>query len=130
MKKLEQRRKEVRALRASLSENLHSLRDVFNPFEIVENILVMIDPELRFLARLQSGIRRNPLLAAGLLAGASWLVSNGSDSENGSLRQRHPKKTSTVTNHRKGEYDDTQQQPHHSDQRPELIGEEQDRPQL
>jgi hypothetical protein len=130
MNKLEQRRKEVRALRTSLSKNVRELRDMFNPFEVAENILVMIDPELRFLARLQSGIRRNPLLAAGLLAGASWLVSNGSESEKGSLRRRHPEKTSTVTNHRKGEYDDTQQHPHNSDQRPDLIGEEQNRPQL
>jgi hypothetical protein len=129
MDKLTRRRKEVRALRAGLVKDLHGLRQWLNPSDILDNLLVTVDPELRFVSRLQSGIRRNPLLAAGLIAGASWLISNGSK-QSDLNRRRQPVKTSKTVTNNKGEDDDTQQHDYDTRHQRPLDREKQSGPRL
>ena len=102
MKSLAKARSDARASRAELTRNLHDIRRRLSPPELAADALAMVDPELNFLGRVQSGIKRNPLLASVLLAGAGWLFSDtlrarGSNGRNGSHRSRTLKKP---TNHK------------------------------
>ncbi|MGQ0485329.1 MAG: hypothetical protein ACT4SY_08280 [Hyphomicrobiales bacterium] len=78
MDSLTENRMEVRARRAQLAKSFEDVRRRLSLPQLAEDALAKLDPELVFLGRAQSAIRRNPLLAAGLLAGAVWLVSDAS----------------------------------------------------
>ena len=118
MDQLTQRRNEVRALRAGLAKSLQEVRRRLKPPELVEDALAMLDPERRFLGRVQSGIKRNPLIAAILLAGAGWLIADAPNDNGKSNRasSRRPRKASKPTINHKGDYHDAQH--HNRDQWP------------
>ena len=90
MGQLTKRRNEVRVLRAGLAKGLKELRGRLSPPELLEDTLIMLDPGKRFLGRVQSGIKRNPLPAAILLAGVGWLIADAAR-DNGASKPRSTK---------------------------------------
>lgn len=117
MDKLEQRRAEVRRLRAEIAKDMEEARERLNPAQLFDDFLDIVDSKRRFLARVQSGIERNPLVAVLLIAGAAWLISDRSGRQRRSTRRLQLEKTSENNNH-KGDYDDSES--NDSDQWPYL----------
>jgi hypothetical protein len=93
---------DARESRAALAKSLQRLRRRLNPPELANDALAMLDPQLKFLGRAFAGIKRHPLLAAALVAGAGWVVS-GASSRGGLLHARSRKKTLNNTNNHKGD---------------------------
>ncbi len=99
---------DARARRAQLAKSFQEVRHRLSLPQLAEDALIGLDPRLGFLGRVKSGIKHNPLLAAVLLAGAGWLVSDASQGSgrsglNGSNLPRHPAKTANNTTNRKGD---------------------------
>lgn len=99
---------DARASRAQLAKSFQEVRQRLSFPQLAEDALAGVDPKLRFLGRVKSAIKRNPLLAAVLLAGAGWLVSDASQGSgrsglNGSSRPRRPAKAVNSTTNRKGD---------------------------
>lgn len=99
---------DARASRAQLAKSFQEVRRRLSLPQLAEDALAGLDPKLGFLGRVKSGIRRHPLLAAVLLAGAGWLVSDASQGSgrsglNGLSRSRHPAKPANTTTNHKGE---------------------------
>ncbi len=108
MNSLIQIKDDARARRAQVTKSFQEVRDRFGLPQLAEDALAALDPKLGFLGRVKSGIKRNPLLAAVLLAGAGWLVSDASQGSgrsglNGLSRSRHPAKPANTTTNHKGE---------------------------
>ena len=108
MKSLAKARSDARSSRAELTKNFQDIRRRLSPSQLTADALAMVDPELTFLGRVQSGIKRNPLFASVLLAGAGWLFSDtirarGNSGRNGSHRSRTLKRTGAPPNNHKGD---------------------------
>jgi len=99
---------DAHASRAQLAKSFQEARRRLSLPQLAEDALARFDSKLGFLGRVKSGIRRHPLLAAVLLAGAGWLVSDASQGSgrshlNGLSRPRHPAKSVNTTTKLKGE---------------------------
>jgi hypothetical protein len=99
---------DVHASRAQLAKSFQEVRRRLSLPQLAEDALAGFDWKLGFLGRVKSGIRRLPLLAAVLLAGAGWLVSDASRGSgrsgfNGLSCPRHPARSVNNTTNLKGE---------------------------
>jgi len=87
---------DARASRSQLAKSFREVRRRLSLPQLAEDALAGSDPKLAFLERAISGVKRHPLLAAGLLAGAGWLITGASQAgrsrrgPNGSGRSRRP----------------------------------------
>jgi hypothetical protein len=105
MDSLTEIRNDARARRAQLTKSFDNVRRRLSLPQLAEDALAKLDPELVFLGRAQSAIKRNPLLAAVLLTGAVWLVSDASQGGRSGPDHRARRATRAIndtTNH-KGE---------------------------
>ncbi len=106
MDSLTEIKKDVRARRTQLVKSFENVRHRLSLPELAEDALTKIDPGLRFLGRAQSAIKRNPLLAAALITGAAWLVSDAAQGGSRSGPGRRARRAAGAVNHitnRKGE---------------------------
>jgi hypothetical protein len=76
MKSLPNAIADARASRAELLKTLHDVREKLTISGLAEDMLGALDPELTFLNRVKAGLKRRPLIAAGLVASAGWLVNS------------------------------------------------------
>jgi hypothetical protein len=64
----------ARRRRTALRATLGALRLRATPVQIVEDVLVALDPGQAFIARMRGRMRRNKLLSLAVVAGAIWLT--------------------------------------------------------
>ena len=98
---------DARASRTQLAKSFREVRRRLSLPQLAEDALAGLDPKLEFLGRVKLGLKRHPLLAAGLLAGAGWLINDASQAgrgrrgPNGSGRSRRPAQSvNNDTNHK------------------------------
>jgi hypothetical protein len=102
MNSLTRIKNDARACRTQLTKSIQEVRHRLSFAQLADDALAGLDSQLGFLGRAKSAIKRNPLLAAGLLAGAGWLVSDASQGRgrgglHGSNRPRHSAKSVNTT---------------------------------
>ena len=85
-----------------MTKTLTAVRGRLNVKDLTQDALSALDPELQILGHVKTRVKRYPLLAGALVAGAAWLAGGGTGT-NGAPPERKRGKIMKTANTRKGE---------------------------
>ena len=102
MTSLEGLRSKARAKRREVTKTLTAVRGRLNVKDLTQDALSVLDPELQVLGHVKSRVKRYPLLAGALVAGAAWLAGGGTGTNSAPPERKRRKITKTANSH-KGE---------------------------